>query len=154
VYLSHAHAHTHASMQGSGAPTLGLWVGQTGVAAVSNERGFTEKDVRALCDVGASSKLGLPVPNTSSNTAASRAGMDEREQTGEKGVGEWQAWTLPVDATTTWPVHTNMCRLYGLQPASLMMYRPWNLKKQGCAMTTRLVTSHHSCRLQVRLCCD
>ncbi len=51
-------------------PTLGLWVGPRGLAVATNERGFTERDVRALCDVGASSK----------EEGAS-------EQTGEKGIG-------------------------------------------------------------------
>ncbi len=81
-------------------PTLGLWVGPRGVAVASNEQGFTERDVRALCDVGASSKAhATPSSSTSAGSALRDPGQQQQDgqkqqveqeeagQTGEKGIG-------------------------------------------------------------------
>lgn len=54
----------------------------------SNERGFTAKDVRALCDVGASSKAKQCDQVATSQDAGCDEGLG---QTGEKGIGECTA---------------------------------------------------------------
>lgn len=55
-------------------PSLALWIGAEGVAAASNELGFSERDVRALCDVGASTKEdGKRSATASSGTATAAA---------------------------------------------------------------------------------
>ncbi|KXZ52866.1 hypothetical protein GPECTOR_8g248 [Gonium pectorale] len=85
-------------------PTLALRLGPTGLALGCNEIGFSEADVRALCDVGASSKAAKPHPPVPSPEATAqpppKAGIaasatprdavppqQERQQTGEKGIG-------------------------------------------------------------------
>lgn len=82
----------------AGIPTLGLWVGTTGIAVGCNELGFTEADVRALCDVGASSKAKAKAVQPSAAAAVSSpegmAAGSKQGQTGEKGIGEWWVGTI------------------------------------------------------------
>ena len=39
-------------------PTLSFILHDTGIIILNNERGFTAKNIRALCDVGSSTKKG------------------------------------------------------------------------------------------------
>ena len=38
-------------------PTLSIDVREAGITLVNNEKGFTERDVRSICNLGASTKL-------------------------------------------------------------------------------------------------
>lgn len=105
-------------------PTLGLWVGPEGVAACSNEVGFTEANVRALCDVGQSSKI---------NSKA--AGKADEGATGEKGIGELTS--------------SIACKNAGqgcmLEPGLFPCFR--------CRFQHPFLALVFACRLQVCICC-
>ncbi|CBZ51381.1 hypothetical protein NCLIV_044430 [Neospora caninum Liverpool] len=72
-------------------PSLHFEVTPEGLAAFNNENGFTEKDVRALCDVARSTKVKREVRATQANGAGSipEEGKD-REKAGEvKKIGKF-----------------------------------------------------------------
>ncbi|GLC61923.1 hypothetical protein PLESTB_001820000, partial [Pleodorina starrii] len=69
-------------------PRVALRVGAGGLAVATNEVGFTEADVRALCDVGASSKAAAKQQQQQQQQRGKQQdGAEERAQTGEKGIG-------------------------------------------------------------------